>query len=224
MHDLYEILDEIRRRKWCDYCPLREMKFGPLILEPDREVNVMVVTEGPNRIEKPEIIASLANYPTYHYLSTLFGGKFRPLKNANAYWTHLRKCYIKDDSGRSLISSSDDKKAIKICKKYLKHEIKAVQPDLILSVGGRVLSFLRSISSKEDRKKLKGNIKDIFMKNEGIIGNVRLSNIGLEKEVKIAVVPHPSGRSTFFVDLSMEEKEKVARILEKVKSEILGAI
>ena len=69
----------------------------------------MVITYGPNRIEDPEIIASLANHLTYTYLSALFGGKFRPMSNATVYWTHLRKCFIKDEDGNLVDNDGKDK-------------------------------------------------------------------------------------------------------------------
>lgn len=84
---LKEILENVRMRARCNSCPLKEFKnnYSPLIFEPDHEVRIMVITYGPNRTEKPEVIASLANHPTYTYLSALFGGNFRPRKNATAY-------------------------------------------------------------------------------------------------------------------------------------------
>jgi len=95
--DLFnKILNEIKNRERCGSCPLKnyENDYSPLVFEPDREVKVMVITYGPNRTENPEVIASLANHPTFTYLSALFGGNFRPKENATAYWTHLRKCFI----------------------------------------------------------------------------------------------------------------------------------
>lgn len=221
---LSTILEEVRSGKKCHSCLLKE-KRQPLIFEPDREVRVMAITYGPNRTEDPEIIASLANHPTYTYLSALFGGNFRPEKDATAYWTHLRKCFIKDENGKLLITNFSektlDRKAREVCsREYLTEEIKAVQPELILAVGEEVVNFLSSIS-EDDR--LKDNFKDVFLRQygKGMLDNVKLK-MGLT--VNVAVVPHPSGRSRFFVNSSMEEKEKIAEILESIRKNILKAI
>ncbi len=233
---LRKIWEDIRNRARCDSCPLKDEKIEPLIFEPDREVKVMVITYGPNRIESKGVIASLANHPTYTYLSALFGGNFRPEENATAYWTHLRKCFIKDEKGNLLIPNSSgkplnkkeeiklegdiDKKAREICTKvYLKEEIEAVQPELILAVGREAVNFLKSIS--EDDRLSKTDLSGIFLDQKGMLNNVKL-NMGLT--VNVAVVPHPSGKSRFFVNPSPEEKEKIAKILENIKENILKVI
>ena len=103
-HSLNRILEEIKKKKKCGSCPLKD-RSQPLIFEPDREVRIMVISYGPNRTKKPDVIASLVNHPTFTYLSALFGGNFRPKENATAYWTHLRKCFIDvvDDEERDRI-------------------------------------------------------------------------------------------------------------------------
>jgi len=212
------ILKEVRDKARCDSCPLKD-KSKPLIFEPDCDVRVMVVTYGPNRTEEPEIIESLVNHPTFTYLSALFGGNFRPTENATAYWSHLRKCFIDvvDKNERGKI----DRQATEICcKEYLIDEITAVQPELILAVGDRVVKFLWEISEDE---RLKGNIKGIFMsqKNE-MIRNVELKKI--ELITNVAVVPHPSGRNRFFMNFSSKEKKEAVKILNNIKDNIVKLI
>ena len=116
---LESIWTEIEERKSCDSCPLKDplerKGIKPLIFKPKRDVKVMVITYGPNRIRSPEIIASLANHPTYTYLSALFGGRFVPMgENATAYWTHLRKCFIKDENGNSFLKN-DERYNVPMC-------------------------------------------------------------------------------------------------------------
>jgi len=111
---------------------------------------------------------------------------------------------------------------MEICREeYLTKEIKAVQPELILAVGEEVVKFLSGIS--EDDMLRKDNFKDVFLKqyDKGLLDNVKLK-MGLT--VNVAVVPHPSGKSRFFVNPSPEEKEKIARILENIKENILKVI
>ena len=167
---LKEILKELENKVRCNSCPLKD-KSEPLIFEPDRGVKIMVITYGPNRTEKPKVIASLVNHPTYTYLSALFGGNFRPEENATAYWTHLRKCFIDvvNENERGEI----DMLATKRCREsYLIDEIKAVQPELILAVGDRVVKFLWDISEDE---RLEGNLKSVFMSQEnGMISNSQI--------------------------------------------------
>ena len=113
-----------------------------------------------------------------------------------------------------------DKKAREICTKvYLKEEIEAVQPELILAVGREAVNFLKSIS--EDYRLSKTDLSGIFLDQKGMLNNVKL-NMGLT--VNVAVVPHPSGKSRFFVNPSPEEKEKIAKILENIKENILKVI
>ena len=110
---------------------------------------------------------------------------------------------------------------MRICSRmYLTEEIKAVQPELILAVGEKVVNFLNNIS--EDNR-LENNFKDVFLSqyDKGILDNVKLK-IGLA--INIAVVLHPSGRSRFFVNSPIEEKRMIAEILESIRESILKAI
>ena len=54
---LKEILKEVRDKARCNSCPIKD-KSKPLIFEPDRDVKVIVITYGSNRIEESDIIAS----------------------------------------------------------------------------------------------------------------------------------------------------------------------
>ena len=72
-----------------------------------------------------------------------------------------------------------------------------------MAVGRRVMDYLCDVS-KDDR--LKGGFKRVFMSQEnGVLNNIKL-DMGLT--VDVAVVPHPSGRSRFFVNPTPEERGK----------------
>lgn len=214
---LNAIWERIERRENCGSCPLRTGKTSPLIFRPDRDVKVTVITQGPNRIEKPEVIASLANHPTFTYLSALLGGKFRPAKEATVYWTHLRKCFIRDEHGQSVVEGRDadkvGKKAVKLCSRaYLMDEIKAARPKFILAVGGDAREFLYR-NSKDER--LSGGVEETLLEY-GIVKSVKLEN----SVVDVAVVPHPSGRSRLW----LRPSERAAGALESIREAFLEII
>jgi len=211
MEQLNKILEDIKDRKMCT-CPLKECS-RPLILKPDREVNIVVITQGPNRFESEEFIASPANHPTYNYLNSLFSGKFSPMKEATAYWTHLRKCFLKDERGNLFTKEREDK-ILKTCgRAYLEDEIKAVQPEFILAVGEKVLEFLSRMSGDI---RLQGSFEEVFKRQkDGLFDKVRTC----ESTYTLAIVPHPSGRSRFWIRPPEETKEillKVQRMIFQI--------
>lgn len=86
-------------------------------------------------------------------------------------------------------------------------------------VGKKVVNFLSKIS-KDDR--FNGDLRSVFISQEnGMPNNVELE-MGLT--VNVAVVPHPSGRNTFFVNSSPEEKEEITRILDSIRENIVRLI
>lgn len=145
MKKLKEIWKEIK--KYDDpNCPL---KTKPLLFRIPKRANVMVITEGPNVEEKAENIASLANHPTFTFLQPMFKGKFRPLgRGATAYWTHLRKCPLRE-APRALGRTTDEDKrkghkALRICAgKFLLQELKALKPKLVVAVGEEAKNFFQ---------------------------------------------------------------------------------
>lgn len=215
------------KQNGCSGCPLRG-KSKPLLFKPERPVNVMVITEGPNRMEDKESIASLANHPTFTYLTALAGGKFVPEgEDATAYWIHVRKCFIRDENGEPLyeevkealtkhldkkalekLTDSLDKLALMTCSKsrYLVDEIKAVKPKLIVAVGKGAKNFLAGFSQE-----LQGKLKDVFVKQVEGSFDVEIDGTA----TKVLVVPHPSGRSLFWTKLPPKTKE----VLEMVRKE-----
>jgi len=90
-----EVWKEIEEREKCSECPLKD-KSRPLFFKTEKRVKIMVITEGPNEEAEPEVIASLANHPTFTFLQALFKGRFQPMQSdSGTYWTHLRKCFLK---------------------------------------------------------------------------------------------------------------------------------
>lgn len=145
--DLQGLIESIKGKKGkCEQCCLKSRL--PLLFCPNRSVEVMVVTQGPNgpyTMEASEfevaqikkVTLFLMNRSMYPFLYTLFSGQFRPDGDvegeaSTAYWTHMRKCFVE---GEKL-------SALNLCSKsYLETEIRAIRPQLILSIGGRATNF-----------------------------------------------------------------------------------
>lgn len=214
MKALEQVWGEIENWGRCGDCPLKGNTYKHLLFKPCHPVSVMVVTEGPNRVENKEFIASLANHPTFTYLTALAGGEFTPEgEGANVYWTHVRKCFVQDETGQPL--TDDVKGALESCwaTKYLDDEIAAVRPKLIVAVGGKAKDFLGKYNSK-----LYGTL-------EGVLKIQAKSNQPMEVNINgfstmAAVVPHPSGRSFFWKRPPPETK----KVLEMVRGEFLKII
>jgi hypothetical protein len=105
---------------------------------PNRQVKVMVVTEGPKaeKVSKDGIreikrhILSPANIFMYPFLYAILNGKFRPDGQADkepstAYWTHVRKCFMQGENREVLNRCS---------RHYLEDEMKFVRPSLIITL------------------------------------------------------------------------------------------
>ena len=198
---LEEIWKRIEKRLECNNCPLKE-KSIPLLFKPASPVKVMVVTEGPNRIEDKEFIASLGNHPTFTYLTALAGGKFIPEgQDANVYWTHLRKCFIKKKRD-PLCSEDEVETALEICvKAYLFKEIEAVNPELIIAVC-RAKDFFN----------LKGvKLQEILARETK--GPITVEIDGVSR--KVMIVPHPSCLNRFWTD----PPPQIVEALQKVREE-----
>jgi len=169
----------------------------------------MTITQGPNRFECEDFITSPANHPTYNYFNSLFGGKFSPRKESTAYWTHLRKCFLRGRGGNSLTRGREGK-ILKICSSYLEDEIKAVQPEFILATGKEVTEFLGAFSNDG---RLRGSFEEVFKRQrEGLFGNVKIGSV----RSTVAVVPHPSGRSRFWIEPPRETKEILLKIQKAI--------
>lgn len=215
------IVERIRNWCDCDNCPLKKRNI-PLVFIPQRRVETMVITEGPNRVEEPNFITSLANHPTYTFLYTLFSGNFVPDgEKATAYWTHVRKCFIKSRKGEPVVKGENlknvEKKALNICSKaYLKSEIECINPKLILAVGEQAKDFF--VKNGDDR--LRGRLEAVFEKqirNKSIFRDLRISK---EVTVELAVVPHPSGLNRFW----NKPIGGTQNILEMIRKEITRTV
>jgi len=207
---IWEIIKEKRN---CKGCPLKDAP--QLLLNVDKKVNVMVITEGPNVEAPKEFITSIANYPTFMYLQTLFKGNFHPYgKDATVYWTHVRKCFIKNCKGRRFVDKKGEKKALKVCSDaYLEDEIKTVKPKLIVAVGRKATDFLSRYNQK-----LKSKLKTLMTSE-----NLTVIIDGMVSEV--VVVPHPSGRSRTLTNLEKDENWKEIRdALERISEKIVKAV
>ena len=208
---LLKVIEEISSEKRCVGCPLKG-KRKPLVIEPypTDGIKVVVVTESPwEYVENIELSTSIANVPTFPYLYCLLDGKFKPREEANAYWTHTCKCYLKG------ISLTERKKAIKICSEaYLKSEIEAVQPKLVVAVGKSALSYFARATQD---KRLKGRLTRVFLNQaNGIYEGVRLGSATFS----LAVVPHPSGKNRFWNELPQGTLQAFKRIIKDIKEKI----
>jgi len=209
LYTIWERIKENKRKRLgpCSNCPLGApgwvgSNWEPLLLEPEHpeSIGVMVVTEGPNRKADKKHLISMANHPTFTFLYALFRGKFEPCGEfANAYWTHVRKCFVNGRKG-------DGFRAISRCKPYLLEEIRALKPKLIVSVGGKALNTLFN-------RRGGVNLKKAF---ESQVGGVfdTLDIDGFSCEV--SVVPHPSGLSRFW----NKPPQKTANILNNIMKKI----
>ena len=202
--DLQLVWQKIRSKAKCQGCPLEKEGGRPLIIKPAtvNKIQVMVVTEGPNRRTDKEFITSIANHPTCTFLSALFCGRFQPEgASANVYWTHVRKCFINGNVKQG-------RKALKTCSNaYLESEIKALKPRLILSVGKKALKFLARYD-----KRLEGKITDVFkVQHKGIFKGVRVDGFSFD----VAVVPHPSGLNLFWNN-PPKETLKILQIITNI--------
>ncbi len=210
------VWEDIRNHADCNNCPLKD-RSRPLLFDGDHVnwVKVMVITEGPNEEATREFIASIANHPTFTFLQALFEGNFKPCyekhgNNTNTYWTHVRKCFLRTKNGGDLRKHKGE--ALKICAygaKYLKREIEALKPKLIVAVGKEAVKALLEYSGD---KRLQGNLKELIFVKGGIFNDVKISGV----TTNITVAPHPSGRSRLWIGLTANAN----KTLEKISSEI----
>jgi len=60
----------------------------------------------------------------------MFSGNFRPVgRDANVYWTHVRKCFLSNGGFR------EEREAMRLCQNYIHHEILALKLKLIVAVA-----------------------------------------------------------------------------------------
>ncbi len=205
---LEDVWRTIKRKKKCGDCPLH-LHMKPLIMKAEGSVRGMVITEGPNREEDPKNIASFGTHPTYTFLYTLFSGKAKFLgKNANVYWTHLRKCFLRNGEDRR----SDAQKTLGPCtENYLEEEIQAVKPRFIVAVGRKALKFFVKHDDRLSKK-----IEDVVFRKKGKFPNVKLNDL----RFNLFVLPHPSGLNQSWVDLPPNAYE----ILEKIRKGLSNSL
>jgi len=198
----------------CSRCPLRSCKL--LLLKPEtlNAVKVMVITEGPNRLEPIEVLASPLNHPTFTFLYTIFSGNFRPVgRGANVYWTHVRKCFLDNGGFRK------GREAMRLCQNYIYHEILALKPKLIVTVGASALKAIYKVSSDE---RIRDKLESTFLRQQDeIYEEVKLENVKFD----LTVLPHPSGRNMFWNNppkgslvALRKVMESITRLLEKCSS------
>lgn len=184
-----------------------------MIIRPDNEnrIKVVVVTESPwEIIWDVDLITSITNIPTFTYLYCLLGGEFRPKENANVYWTHACKCPLKN------VASSMKKRAIRFCSKtYLKDEIEAVNPKLVVAVGVSALSYF---ARETGGKRLRGGLRKVFLnQSNGIYNEVRLGSAVFS----LAIAPHPSRRNRFWNRPPKEMVKVFKEVIKDIKEKIL---
>jgi hypothetical protein len=124
----------------------------PLLFMPNRQVKIVLVTEGAwGEVSRAEIdqvkrhVLSPGNIFMYRFLYTIFNGKFRPdgdieREPSTAYWTHMRKCFMKGEKSQILTACSEA---------YLRDEIRLVKPSLIIAIGG-CAKMVRQIRSNTE--------------------------------------------------------------------------
>jgi uracil-DNA glycosylase len=210
IEELSRIWKEIENCPRSD-CPLHPPR--PLLLKPGRSVNVMVITEGPNRPLEPGAIASLANHPTFTLLQAMFQGKFKPRsEQATAYWTHVRKCFLRDSQRN--VSEEDKQKASRICEEYLEGELKALRPRLVVAVGDHARKFFGRYDSE--------------LKRSGLLEVFRSCNpkpMDVDKfSFELIILPHPSGRNAWWGDKLIEKDPDAPKRLEDLSNRILSAL
>jgi len=225
---LERVWNDIKRYVNCYDCPLKNVS-RPLLFEGEHVnwVKVMVVTEGPNEEAEPEFIASMANHPTFTFLQALFKGNFKPRyekhrEKPNVYWTHVRKCFLKTKQTKNLTKDEKNFKGIgdraaKICSlkaEYLRREIEALKPKLIVAVGGKAVEALFKYSKD---KRLHGKINELVFKKGGIFSGVKIGEVTTD----VIVVPHPSGKSKeTWVGLA-KKHPKAYEVLENISLKIV---
>ena len=179
-----------------------------LLLKPESldAVKAMVITEGPNRPEPVEVLVSPLNHPTFTFLYTIFSGNFRPVgRDANVYWTHVRKCFL-GNSG-----FSEGREAMRLCQNYIHHEILALKPKLIVTVGASALKAIYKMSSDE---RIRGKLESAFLRQQDkIYREVKVENVKFD----LAVLPHPSGRNMFWNNPPREGLNALRNVMESIK-------
>ncbi|MBC7130918.1 hypothetical protein H5T51_06855 [Candidatus Bathyarchaeota archaeon] len=208
---LIQVIEEIASQRKCTECPLKESR-KPLVVKPRpiSAIKAVVVTESPwQYVEDIERLTSIANVYIFPYLYCLLSGNFRPRENANTYWTHTCKCYLKGTSPQQR------KRAIEICSEaYLRSEIEAVQPKLVVAVGNSALKYFAR-QTRDNR--LRGELTNVFLKQaNGIFENVKLGSANFS----LAVVPHPSGKNRFWNKMPLGTVQTFKQIIKDIKEVI----
>lgn len=217
-----KVWDDIKGYVDCGDCPLKN-RSRPLLFDGEHVnwVKVMVITEGPNEEADRGFIASIANHPTFTFLQALFKGNFKPYYkkhggNTNVYWTHVRKCFLKTKNGNL---EEHGEKALKVCAyeaEYLRREIEALKPKLIVAVGKEAIEALLKYSGDN---RLQGNLRELIFERRGIFNDVKIGKV----TTNVIVVPHPSGRSKLWVELA-EKHPNANKILEEISSKIIETL
>lgn len=195
--------------KRCFGCPLsRERDYRLVLIKPASErIRAVVVSESPGGCAgEVERLVSAANVPTFPYIYTVMSGLFDPL--GCDYWTHACKCCLKG------VDPGVKGRAIRFCSgAYLKAEVEATNPRLILAVGETAFQFF---AKETGDRRLRGGLIETFrmQAEEGIYKGVRVGSAVFS----LAVLLHPSGRNRFWNRLTDEDLRAFKRVISDVKT------
>ena len=183
-------------RIWSECQKCRDMKTKlPLLFMPNRQVKIVLVTEGPwGEVSRAEIdqvkrhVLSPGNIFMYPFLYTIFNGKFRPdgdieREPSTAYWTHMRKCFMKGEKSQMLTACSEA---------YLRDEIRLVKPSLIIAIGGCAAKWFARYDQTL-RSQLKISLEKAFLEQKDRFYSFDDSELSVDAD--LVVLPHPSGQN-----------------------------
>jgi len=145
------------------------------------------VTKAKEKQRKKGIIHKIDEFFDFKLLKD-FDSKNRTF--TNYYWTHYIKCPGNIRKKKVFQCSGLDKH---ICAEtFLLQEIKVMQPDVVLTAGSLPSSwFLGKTDYRKDWKTMVWEELEHVIKNEEGIQKMRI--VDIDYEVKIIVLPHPSG-------------------------------
>ena len=104
------------------------------------------------------------------------------------------------------------RKALRFCSKtYLKSEIEAFKPKLVVAVGKSALTYFAKFTKDE---RIKGKLERVFLnQSDGIYEGVKLGSVTFS----LAVVPHPSGKNRLWNQPPQGTVQTFRRIIEDIK-------
>jgi uracil-DNA glycosylase len=220
--DLNPELKDLHNRIWgCQQCTGVE---APLLFIPNKQVKVMVVTEGPlgefSRADIDQVdqvkrhVLSPGNIFMYPFLYTIFNGKFRPdgdieREPSTAYWTHMRKCFIKGKKPKILTRCSE---------RYLRREICLVKPSLIIAIGSHAAKWFKRYDQTLESQ-LKISLEKAFLEQKDRFYSFDDSELGVHAD--LIILPHPSGQNApLWRRLEQDSRTATGNILKKLRNTV----